>query len=166
LILDDPQLVIIRNTGWFTRQLGKFKVSILFMILAIALSFVAMIAGPFTFLVMGVALICYMLIFHGLFRSDERLYISPIGIVRFYFGSPEGLEWKYVEFIDFHADGDKPVPYEFFGNGKRIFCPRKYYNELLSLDHILQYLSDLDEWKKVNQDMWGDESFRLIRPET
>jgi hypothetical protein len=105
-----------------------------------------------------------VLVFYELFRSDERLFISPIGIVRYYFGSPEALEWQYVEFIDFYSDDETPFPYEFFGNNKRVFCPRHHYRELLSMDHIRQYLPELDQWKKVNQDLWEEGSFRLVRP--
>ncbi len=165
LILNDPQLAVIRDTSLFTRIFGQFRVSIFCMIIAVSLSFVGMVAGPFSWLIWIVAIIFYILIFSELFMSDERLFLSPIGIVRYYFGSPEALEWKHVEFIDFHTDSGALVPYEFFGNRKRIYCPGHYYKGILSIDHILQFLPELERWKKVNQDFWEDGSFRLIRPD-
>ena len=108
-----------------------------------------MAGGSFSIFIAITVVVLFMLIFYSAFKGYEKLIMSPIGIARFYFGSPEAIEWQYVEFIDFRTEDEIPIPYEFYGNKQRVFCPENVYKQLLSMDMIRRYLPNLDEWKKT-----------------
>jgi hypothetical protein len=167
LILNDPQCEIIIKQGRISKLFSNWKSLLSMLILAILASIYGMFEGPYAPIafILVVILVIHMLI--GVFFSvtrNETLVMSPIGIVRHYLGSPEALEWQYVEFIDFDTVDDQVIPFEFFGNKTRILCPRHIYKSKITWDHIARYLPDLSEWTRTTQYDWGEGIFRLIRP--
>jgi len=165
LIVNDHQCDVIIDDGRFNRIMSSFKAFGLMLIVAISLTFLIMAGGPFSIFIAITVVVLFMLMFYGLLKGYEKLIMSPIGIARFYFGSPEAIEWQYVEFIDFRTEDEILIPYEFFGNKQRVFCPEHVYKQLLTIDMIREYLPNLDEWEKTKRQSWSEGAFRLARPD-
>ena len=165
LIMDDPRCECLYDTGRFARVISNFKVTFIMLFVAIAASIGGMFIVQFSGIIYGSVVILFILMFYGMCKSDEKLVMSPIGIARFIFGSPEALEWQHVEYIDLTFEKDILVQVEFFGNKRRIFCPSHRYKEKFSLESIRKYLPHLDDWKKKTRDQWPEDTFRLVRPD-
>ena len=127
--------------------------------------FIAMVDDSLILISIAVSGLLFVLTFYGMLGSNEKLVLNPIGIARYYWGSPEALEWQYVESIDFHTIEGKAYADEFFGNKRRVFCPEHIYKELLPIDLIRSYISDLDDWREMKRAGWREGIFRLVRPE-
>jgi len=165
LILTDPQCECVLDYGRFNRILGSFKIIGVMFFTAIGLIFLSMAGGSFSIFIAIIVIALFILMFYSMLKGYEQLIISPIGISRFLLGSPEAVEWQYVEFIDFHTEDDIIIPFEFFGNQRRIFCPEHIYKQLLTMDMIRKYIPNLDEWKKTKRTHWEEGVFRLVRPD-
>ena len=168
-ILKDPQCEVILDQGRFSRIITNAKLLVTLFIIAFISMFYGMFEGPFSIFATTFAVVLYIIMLMAIcvmFRGNEMLVISPLGIARFYFGSPEALEWQHIEFIDFRSVDGQPIPFEFFGNKTRIFCPKHYYKDFLTWDHISKYLPELNEWDRIRRSFWGKDTFRLIRPTT
>ncbi|MGY5859208.1 MAG: hypothetical protein RTU63_07555 [Candidatus Thorarchaeota archaeon] len=165
LILNDPQCECVLDYGRFNRTISNFKVIGIMFFAAISLVFLGMPSGPFSMILMisGVFLCCFA--FYPMVKGYEQFIMSPIGIARYYLGSPEAIEWQHIEFIDFHTEDEIPIPDEFFGNKQRVFCPWHIYKQLISMEMIRRYLPHLDEWKKIKRSDWREGVFRLVRPD-
>ncbi len=167
LILNDPQCEVIIKQGRVSKLLSNWKTLLVLMSLTIIATIYRMFNGPFTsFAVVLIVILCVVMLI-GVYLTvagKETLALSPIGIVRHYMGSSEALEWQYVEFIDFDTMDDQIIPFEFFGNKKRILCPRHIYRSKITWDHITEYLPELSEWTRIRRDDWNEDIFRLVRP--
>ena len=163
LILNDPQCKYVLDYGRFNRIISKFKVIGVLFIASLILMFLGMPSGPVSSILIISGIVLFILAFYPMFKGYEQLIMSPIGIARYYLGSPEALEWQHIEFIDFHTEDEIPIPDEFFGNKRRVFCPWHIYNKLITLDMIRKYLPHLDEWKKTKRSDWKEGVFRLVR---
>lgn len=164
LIMDDIRCKCLYDVGKFARVIANFKVTFVMLVVAITGSIAGMFIDPFSGILHSSAVILFILMFYGMFKGDEKLVLSPIGIARYIFGGPESLEWQHVEYIDFSFEEDRLVQIEFFGNKRRIFCPQHRYKDKLSLDLISKYLPDLDEWEKTTRKSWDAGTYRLVRP--
>ena len=165
LVLNDPQCECILDYGRINKILGNFKIIGVIFILAIALTFLSMAGGSFSILIAFTSITLFMMMFYSMFKGYENLVMSPIGIARYYLGSPEAIEWQHIEFIDFHTEDEIPIPDEFFGNKRRVFCPHHIYKQLVSMEMIRNYIPNLDEWKKTKRSDWREGVFRLVRPD-
>lgn len=165
LISDDSQCETILDSGIFSRIFGKFSVSILLMVLSILTALYGRAKGPFEIHLLILTVVLFSLGIIGIFKSYEKLIISPIGVVRYYLTGPVAIEWQYVESIDFHTKENKVLAFEFFGNKRRVYCPEHIYKELLPIELIRKYISGLDEWNKKKRNTWEDGVFRLVRPD-
>ncbi len=166
LIQNDPQCVILHDTGKISRIFGNFKIWIAVLVVSIPACIVTIFLTQFAVYIFTLVIIAFALIFYTMFKGDEKLVLSPIGIARFLFGSLEALEWQHVEYIDFHTYDSKPVPLEFFGNRRRIFCPEHTYKDKFAMELVLQFIPNLSEWTKISKTTWEEGTFRLTRPET
>ena len=165
LIVNDPQCEVIIDYGRFYRMMSSFKVIGVVFAVAISLTFSMMVAGPFSIFIAITVIALFMLMFYIMFKGHEELVMSPIGITRYFFSSPEAIEWQYIEFIDFRTEDEIPIAFEFFGNKQRVFCPARKYKQLISMDTIRKYLPNLDEWNKTKRSDWTEGTFRLVRPD-
>ena len=168
-ILKDPQCEVILDQGRFSRIITNGKLLVTLLIISFISMFYGMVNGPFsTFAITLTVVLCIIMLMGVIVmvRGDERLVISPIGIARFSLGSPEALEWQYIEFIDFRSEDGQLIPFEFFGNKTRVFCPKHHYKDFLTCDHIIKYLPELNEWNRTRRSLWRKDSFRLVRPTT
>lgn len=163
LIQNDPQCECIFDSGNFGRFFGNHKVVFVLLAVSIAASIGGIFLVPFAVYIYCGVVILFALMFYGMFKGDEKLVISPVGIARYIFGSPEALEWHHVEYIDFHTDDTRPIPMEFFGNQRRIFCPEHKYKNRFSIDLVHQYIPNLDEWTKTTKNTWSEGTYRLTR---
>ena len=164
-ILNDHQCECVLDYGRFNRMISNFKAIGAMFIVAIGLTFLGMGGGPFSIFNFIIACTLFMVMLYSLIKGSEQLIMSPIGIARYWFGSPEAIEWQHVEFIDFHTEDEVPIPFEFFGNQRRVFCPQHIYKQLVSMDMIRNYIPNLDEWKKTKRGNWEEGVFRLVRPD-
>ena len=164
LIQEDPRCESLRDSGNFSRFVGKNKCVVFMFFLAIASTFSAMFLIPYSGLIFAFVIFLFILMFYGMCKGDEKLVMSPIGIARFIFGSPEALEWQHIEYIDLSFEEDKLVQAEFFGNQRRIFLPRHRYKDKITMNKIRAYLPEIDTWEKKTRTHWGPDSYRLVRP--
>jgi len=165
LILDDSQCEYLLDSGTLSRILGKSNVTLALLIVTLVSLIYGVFAGPYSILVFSLVGVLFILILYGVFKNGETLVASPIGIARFYFGSPVAIEWQHVEYIDIYLRENNPEPFEFFGNKRRVFCPEHWYKGLVSMDMMRKYISNLDEWKKTKRDTWDENTYRLVRPD-
>ncbi len=163
LILNDPQCEYILDSGRLSRTLGKSSVTLALLIASLVISIYGVFAGPYSILIFSLVGVLFILMLYGIFSNGETLVASPIGIARFYFGSPVAIEWQHVEYIDLVSEENSLVIIEFFGNKRRVFCPEHWYKGLVSMDLIHKYISNLDEWKKTKRDAWDENTYRLVR---
>ena len=70
-----------------------------------------------------------------------------------------------MEYIDYDFEEGHLVQAEFFGNKRRVFCPRHIYEDYLSKELIHEFIPGIDTWEKVTRPNWGDDSYRLVRPD-
>ncbi len=164
LIQDDPRCECLSDSG----NLARFAIKSKYVLFVIIVSFGGSIAGLFlvsyTGIIFSSIAIMYALIFYGLCKGDEKLVMSPIGIARFTYGSPEALEWQHVEYVDLQFEEGKLVQLEFFGNQRRIYCPSHRYKDKFTMNMIQAYLPHLDSWEKKTRNHWGPNHYRLVRP--
>ncbi len=165
LIINDPQSECILDYGNFSRIISKYSVIGIMFVGAILAIFYSMSDGPFTSLSFITSFVLFGLVFYSFFKSFEKLVVSPLGIVRFYLGSPVSIEWQHIESIDFRTGENQAIPFEFFGNKRRVYCPEHIFKNLLSMELIRKYISDLDEWNTKKRNTWEDGVFRLVRPD-
>ena len=165
LIMEDPRCECLYDAGRFARIIGNFKVTFAMLFVAIAASIAGMFIEPYSVVIYSGVVILFILMFYSMFKSDEKLVLSPIGVARYIFGSPEALEWQHVEYFDLSFEEDILVQLEFFGNKRRIFIPEQRYKGKLSLELVRKYLPDIDEWNKTTRKSWGYGTYRLVRPD-
>ena len=166
LIIADTQRECLKDDGSFLRIISKFSIIGLMFVTGMIAIFYAMTSGPFAFISGMMSIALFFLIFYSFFRGYEKLVLSPIGIARYFFDSPDALEWQHVESIDFHTEDNKILAFEFFGNKRRVFCPPHIYKDLLPIELIRKYITDLDGWNRMKRNSWKEGTFRLIRPDT
>lgn len=165
LIIDDPKCVWIKDSSRLTRMTNNIKVQLILFITPIVLLFSAMSQNSYGFFYVIIAIVLLILLFHSFLKFDERLIISPIGIVRYIWGSPEAIEWQHIEFIDLVLEENEITQAEFYGNKRRIFCPSHAYRGRFTIDIIRNYIPDFDNWNRIRKERWEEEQVRFVRPE-